>query len=381
MRHSTPKKLFFAVMFLFLPLIVFAQSNRAQSVALVPFWGPDEQFIQEFGEELFKGVNEMQGYRSVVIDMTNLPDDVPEGGFPPYICPSPSLIKTNPIALTGELTADPDDEEFWHLRLYLWEMAETRLVFSDEVTAYDREELAAGLPGMLEWLFSWLKRGGRGAGGDGSGDGDLTNQYGGKSVFITTAMPIQWMYVGARFGGALRMQERPKEYPVAPDYSGNYYDTISAALSFSIAFFPESVPFFSRFGLQVEGVFNSDMNVRSPVTPEIPAMTISPTVLLNCQAYRRGNILLSIFAGAYTSFPLNDNIKTFTVDQKFPVGLTGGVNFAAKFDPIPGLFFIDLRYSGDLIKFYTTVVENQTEYRRSAVTISIGYAFGIITKK
>jgi len=382
MSLNTQKKLFLSMLCLSLPLIVFAQSNRTQSVALVPFWGPDEQFVQEFGEELYKSVNNMQGYRSIVIDMTNLPDDVPEGGFPPYICPSPSLIKTNPIALTGELTTDPDDDEWWHLRLYLWEMNDTRLVFSDELTAYDREECAAGLPGMLDWLFSWLKRGGRGAGGDGS-EGDLTNVTGGKSVFITTAMPLQWIYIGARFGATpLRMQDTPKFEGIDnPDtrFVENRYETINPAITFSLALFPESVPFFSRFIVQAEMVLNYDLEPRSnkPLIP--PTMELVPTALLKFQIYRYGSMLFSIFGGAYT--PLNLSPDIIQYGSKFPIGWTAGISFGGKLDPIPGIFSIDLRYSND--EFNTFVIKDKADeaYRRKAVTISVGYEFGFITKK
>jgi hypothetical protein len=369
MSFYTLKKLFLFLLFLFLPLIVFSQSNRTQSVALVPFWGSDDQFIKEFGEELYKGVNSMQGFRPVVIDMTNLPDDVPEGGFPPYICPSPSLIKTNPLALTGELTADPDDDEFWHLRLYLWEMNDTRLVFSDELTAYDREECAAGLPGMLEWLFSWLTRGGSGSGSGAAGAG--ANQYGpAREVFITTSMPLHWIYLGARFGWTpLRIQGAPGWSNPNERYVANYYDSINAAISFTAGLAPESVPFFSRFVMQLEGVYNYDLKT-------LNAMTLTPGALLKFQAYRQGNMLFSLFGGAYTPFALNDKIA---YDQTFPIGWTAGVSFGGKLDPIPGIFFIDLRYSADL---YDTYVKADGEgFRRSAVTICIGYEFGIVVKK
>jgi hypothetical protein len=369
MSFNSQKKLFITLLFLFLPLIVFSQSNRTQSVALVPFWGPDEQFIQDFGEELYNGVNDMQGYRSVVIDMTNLPDDVPEGGFPPYICPSPSLTKTNPIALTGEMTTDPDDDEFWHLRLYLWEMADTRLVFSDELTAYDREECAASLPGMLDWLFSWLKRGGAGS-GFGEGEGDLSNQYTGKQVFITTSMPLHWMYAGGRFGWTpLRMQGAPKDQDYGITYSGNEYKTLNGAVSFSISLFPDSVPFFSRLSVQAEGMINLDFE-------PISATTLIPSVLLKGQAYRIGNLLFSLFGGAYLPIPLDDNIS---YNSDFPIGITAGATFGGKFDPVPGIFFIDVRYSMDL--FDTTVKKDGGGYRRNSLTISIGYEYGFITKK
>jgi len=404
MRPNTLKKSLLSLLFLFLPLIAFSQSNRAQSVALVPFWGPDDQFIQEFGEELYKGVNDIEGYRSVVIDMTNLPDDVPDGGFPPYICPSPSLIKSNPIAITGEITPDPDDDEYMHLRLYLWEMADTRLVFSDELTGYDRDEVAMGLPGMLEWLFSWLKRGGRGAGGDG-GDGDTSNLYGGKQVFITTSMPLQWIYVGGRFGMTpLRMQGTPKFKGIKdPDtrYVENRWESINAALTASIAIFPEAIPFFSRFVAQVEGVFNYDLepSTKKPAspstepgteTPESPStepvtekpvspstMTITPTVLLKFQAYRQGSMLISLFGGVYT--PLSLSTDKVAYSSRFPIGWTAGISFGGKLDPIPGVFHIDLRYSSD--EFNTFVLKDDEAFRRKAVTISVGWEYGFITKK
>jgi len=377
MRPNILKKSLLSLFFLFLPLIAFSQSNRAQSVALVPFWGPDDLFIQEFGEELYKGVNDVEGYRSVVIDMTNLPDDVPDGGFPPYICPSPSLIKSNPIAITGEITPDPDDDEYMHLRLYLWEMADTRLVFSDELTGYDRYEVAMGLPGMLEWLFSWLKRGGRGAGGDGS-EGDTSNLYGGKQVFITTSMPLQWIYVGGRFGMTpLRMQGSPNWKDADPRYVENRWESINAAITVSIALFPEAIPFFSRFVAQVEGVFNYDMEPSSDKSGSPSTMTITPTALLKFQAYRQGSILISLFGGAYTPFSLSTDKIAYS--SRFPIGWTAGLSFGGKLDPIPGVFYIDLRFSSDV--FNTFVLKDDEAFRRKAVTISVGWEYGFITKK
>jgi len=379
MSFNTIKKLFFSLFFLYLPLLVYSQSNRTQSVALVPFWGPEDQFIQEFGEELYKGVNDLQGFRSVIIEMDNLPDDVPEGGFPPYICPSPSLIKSNPIALTGEITPDPDDDEYMHLRLYLWEMADTRLVFSDELTGYDREEVAAGLPGMLEWLFSWLKRGGRGSGED--GEGDTSNLYGGRQVFITTSMPLQWIYLGARVGATpLRIQSTPKFPDVEePDerYVENRFETLNASVFGSIALFPEHIPFFSRFEVQVEGTFTYDLEPYEKANSQSPStMTVTPAVLLKFQAYRHGNMLFSLFGGAYTPFTFSDKIA---YGNLIPIGWTAGLSFGGKLDPLPGIFFIDLRYSND--EFNTFVTKDDEAYRRRAVTISLGYQYGFITKK
>jgi len=127
-------------------------AGRTQSVALVPFWGSNQNAIGQFVEDVYAAMGNMKGYRPVMIDMTKLPDDVPIGGFPPYICPSPSLIKTNPYALTGEVTRTTAGS--WELRLYLWQMDETRLVFTSTLTARNRSECKSLLPGLLDKLFS-----------------------------------------------------------------------------------------------------------------------------------------------------------------------------------------------------------------------------------
>jgi len=130
------------------------RNATVSSVALVPFWGSDQNIINQFGTELYAAVGNMKDFRPVRIDMTNLPDNVPEGGYPPFICPSPSLIKTNPFALTGEVTRT--DTGSWSLRLYLCEMADTRLVYTSKLTARNIGEYRLLLSGLLEKLFSQI---------------------------------------------------------------------------------------------------------------------------------------------------------------------------------------------------------------------------------
>jgi len=131
-----------------------ARNATVTSVALVPFWGSEQNIINQFGAELYTAVGNMKDFRPVRIDMTNLPDDVPEGGFPPYICPAPSLIKTNPLALTGEVSRT--DTGSLSLRLYLWEMSTTRLIYTSKLTARNMSEYRLLLSGLLEKLFSQI---------------------------------------------------------------------------------------------------------------------------------------------------------------------------------------------------------------------------------
>jgi len=238
---------------------------------------------------------------------------------------------------------------------------------------------------MLEWLFSWLKRSGSGTGGE----GDTTNMSGmGKSVFITTSMPLQWMYIGLRAGWTPWRQHEKAHFNDAlftedPKLIGDFWQSYNAALSFSVAFFPESVPFFSRFCLQLEGIFNYDLD---PVNVNV--MTISPAALLKFQFYRQGNLLFSVLGGGYIPFAIDNTIADYLKTKKedldlgfFPVGWTVGLNFAAKLDPLPGLFFIDLRYSNNAaFSTYVNAVDNGYK-RTNAVTVGIGYEYGLITKK
>jgi len=200
----------------------------------------------------------------------------------------------------------------------------------------------------------------------------LNNTGGGKSVFITTAMPLQWIYVGARFGwNAVNLNNPPTWKPYDNRHLYADYRAINGAVSGSIAFFPESVPFFSRFSFQAEVIFNYDIGA-------LQTITLIPAALLKCQVYRQGNILFSVFGGAYMPFPL-DKDETIAYSIKPPVGITAGVTFGGKFDPVPGLFFIDLRFSMDL--FNTFVRADDEGYRRMSMTLSVGYEFGFITKK
>jgi len=139
----------FAVTACFTACMTTTKQASVSSVALIPFWGPDQNINNQFEKEVYAAMKNMRDFSPVLVNTADIPI--------PYEIPARSLIEGDDYAVTGELRRDPDDSNFWHLRLYLWR--EKRLLFSDEVTAYDRKELAASLPGMLEWLFSWTKRG------------------------------------------------------------------------------------------------------------------------------------------------------------------------------------------------------------------------------
>jgi hypothetical protein len=149
-------RILFPALFLCAPLLLYPQVGSKQ-VALIPFWGDDEAMVKWMGEDLLHGVGSLEGYSPWTVDMTNLPADVPEGGFPPFQCPSPSLTRGSPYAMTGNATPSGDGRSHT-LLIYLWKMSENRLIYNDWMTIESRESYQDALPGVLEWFFSWADR-------------------------------------------------------------------------------------------------------------------------------------------------------------------------------------------------------------------------------
>jgi hypothetical protein len=359
-------------------------AGELPEVALIPFWGGDKAVIDQLGELLHLTLENEGLYRPEIVDMTNLPEDVPEGGFPPYVCPSPSLTKTAPYALTGELIFD-DESSLYHLRLYLWEMANTRLVFTDESTGRDRGEFEIYLPSLLEWLFSWLDtpREGGGEWYDYS-DPSLSEQP------ETGSWPEEkWLYLGLRVGPSVRFYARKTANPFAENNVYNFLN-ITAGLQATYQFLP-------FLGVQMEALFTSDYAPYSAIDSTTNASTNITTIKVDSDpfisyslmfplalkyTYRQSRLFASALAGIYLSLPLGDmQNKTlggrFGYSMNLPLGYTVGINVGTKLGP--GSLFLDLRWAADIGE--TQKDSGDLIYKRSMVTISIGYELGFFTKK
>ena len=69
---------------------------------------------------------------------------------PPQSVPMPANTS---YALTGEVFFDDEFEEY-HYQLWLWNMVEPTLVYTDELVAENFEEADLYIPAMVEWIFS-----------------------------------------------------------------------------------------------------------------------------------------------------------------------------------------------------------------------------------
>ncbi|MDR0553706.1 MAG: hypothetical protein LBG76_02755 [Treponema sp.] len=134
------------------------QAEQTEKIVLstVPFRGSPQYIVDDCFSALLDVLpTTLPNYDPVPVDMNNLPPDVPANGQPAYVCPSPSMTRDAPLALTGEVALGEDG--LYHLRLYLWNTSDQRLVFSDEVVVEDRQGAEDMLPGILIWIFGWLK--------------------------------------------------------------------------------------------------------------------------------------------------------------------------------------------------------------------------------
>ncbi|MDR2551592.1 MAG: hypothetical protein LBD31_00275 [Treponema sp.] len=359
----------------------YAQNaEEREAVALVPFWGDDEGVAVIFGGVLNQTLAGNPRYRPIPIDMNNLPPDVPEGGYPPYVCPSPSLVKGSPYALTGEIVLD--DNGLYHLRLYLYEMENVRLLCSDELTARDRSECGQYLPSLLEWLFSWIPRpapadGAEEAGAENSGDTEVQ-----APPRLLPAAEEKRLYLGLRAGTSLRFYSRDRADPFIQDKVHDYYN-ISAA-------FQAAWQFSSFFALQGEAIWTTDYASFSYSTSGVGSFTVNTDPIRSSSimfplllkgVFRRDSSFVSIFGGAFFILPLGEMSSTrmgkFAYTLTLPLGYTLGAGMGVKAGP--GFIFFDLRWAADLGGTVTRAGE--LVYKRSMVSLSAGYELGFFSRR
>ena len=336
MNHFPVKGLFLCILLIAMPKQLFAQGANRALVALIPLWGSDEVMISQFGEELYNCVNGMRHFRPRQINMADRPSDVPPQGFPPHLSPSPSLTRDAPYAMTGELSRN-EESGMWRLRLYLWQMSNGRLIASDEINAFNRNDFGVNLPGIVVNLFRWVSV-------------DRPSR---------TVIDPKWVYIGMRGGGNLRINSPPSSWESDERYMYNYYEGFNAGMHIYF----ELLPF---MGIQLEGIITQDYQPFDALSLQAPA-------LLRC-SFRAGGLAISPLGGIYFNFPLDDNV---TYEPANLMGYTVGFSFGSKAGA--GILYLDLRWAsdlGDTIEFATG-----EGYRRNMVSISIGYEIGLFNKK
>ena len=366
------KKPFLYLFFFVLPLGLFAQGGARTSVAIIPLLGEEQEIVEQFGEELIAGVDNLEEYRPTAISMKpeDLPPDVPEGGFPAFVPPMPSLTRGLPYALTGQ-TDWNDEYDGYVVQLFLWEMGdEIKLIWSDWTTAYDQEEFREIIPGTLGWMFSKINK---------EVPAPIVTVVSDASrvIYYAPTDPDKWLYAGFRVGGALQINGDAKSnYTDPPDplHEGSHPQNFNIAAYLSVQ--PLITPL-DKFGSQLEAALTIPTSPLSDNFPKTFMLMLYPVKFV----YRNGTMFLSFLGGAYWNVPFGDDYQYF---PNVPIGISAGMQFGnkANFGKRTGLgsLFFDVRWMMDM--FDTIDKETQSlACRRHMISISAGWELGFITKK
>jgi hypothetical protein len=250
--------------------------------------------------------------------------------------------------------------------MYLWEMANNRLVFSDELSAPDKEACEQSLPSLLGWILTWIK------------PEDAAAQAAAAAP-PAAPEPEHWLRLGLRAGSSLRLYSRETAAPFIDSQVMHFYN-LNAAFHAAVHLLP-------WFDVQAEVNWTTDYAPYSAdkggyfETEAFNSMSLMLPLLARFSA-RKGLFSASLLAGIYGIVPLGKMSNTalggdFDYRASLPLGYTAGVNMGVKLGP--GRVFLDIRWAADLGPMVRS--DGEEIYRRSMVTFNIGYEWGMITKK
>jgi hypothetical protein len=195
----------------------------------------------------------------------------------------------------------------------------------------------------------------------------------------------RWLYLGLRIGPSVRIYTPEEDIP----YTGG--DTAAFSMDMALQASLLALPYLS---IQAEVVWSwDDLSLREYTPGPNPGTYVNSSreftsfsfrfpLLLRLNFYP-GMFRVSPFFGFYCIAPLGK----LTVDDDQgrrkeswktspPVGLTGGISVGRKTGP--GILFADLRWDIDLGELE---LGGDRVYRRSMISLSLGYEFGFFSKK
>jgi hypothetical protein len=331
--------------------------NGKAITAILPFSGEAEP-AETFDEAVAEAVVNLQKYSPRIVSRetvsaagVRIPTDMP---------PIRELVPGARFALTGGVY--PGN----YLQLWLWDMASSSMIYSDDLVYEDLDEGLESLPGLVEWLFS-----------------HITEVPGENAPAAGKDWEEQVITAGVRSGVSQRWYTEPEQY-TSSAYSLNFEGDLFISVRLN-----------SLLSLQAEFDFNVDQLVYrgiddiGGVGEYIPALvnekytsySLMFPVLFKVN-FRPGNFRLAPFGGIYAFIPLgsasyrkNSVEDSFSWSSPAPLGYILGLEGAMKLGP--GLLLADIRYGED---FGAIAIQNDTgtAYRRGILSLTLGYAFGFI---
>jgi hypothetical protein len=367
-----------AALFVLQIVPVFAQLNpkdegwgmddRGRSIAAVlPLatsagTGPadaDAQMAARFHAEIMDAVEALEKYSPRTV-----PDSVFPGGeeeLPTDMPPHRDLVPNAKYALTGGVYPGNRTGEYY-LQLWLWEMTNSTMIYTDDLVYTDIDEAMFSVPGLVEWLFSHIH--------------ELIVE---TPVIVLPRDPF--ITLGVRFGPSQRWYTNPDEK--APGaWALNIEGGISGMVRLNSILALQLEALFAADNLVYRGLDPNYDNTYTLANKKYTSYTLTFPLLFKMN-FRPGKIRFSPMAGFYAAAPLgkvryrksnedDSNAEypwSFSVPIGIIVGLEGAVNYG------PGSVFAGLRYAGDLGNVIIKEDSGDLVYRRDMFTVYLGYEF------
>ncbi|MDR1420023.1 MAG: hypothetical protein LBI86_06590 [Treponema sp.] len=331
-------------------------------VAVLPLAGDETEMIRRFRDGIMEAVAALQKYNprevgasAVISAEMEIPTDMP---------PVRSLASGAHYALTGGVYLGNRTGEYY-LQLWLWDMAGSTMIYTDDLVYDDMDGAMESLPGLVEWLFSHIR--------------EVTIQEPQAPV-----RPDPLFTLGFRFGPAPRMYIAPGE--VSPGASAlNLEGGVVGAVRLS-----------SLFAVQFEIVMTGDTLVYRGLdllanqyvlaNQKYTNLSLMFPLLFKVNLWT-GPVRLSPLAGFYLAAPLGQTRyrynpggekRSLSWSFSVPMGFTAGIEGAVQYGP--GRIFGGARYAGDFGN--VTIADFRgTSFRRHTFSLYLGYEFGFLDGK
>ncbi|GHV70928.1 hypothetical protein AGMMS49928_20620 [Spirochaetia bacterium] len=424
-RLPFPILVFLLILF---PVLAWAQTPDPRPIAVMPFSGEEDEINQQFRDSVTVEIQALPG--NFPPTQRELPDGADVDTYPADEPPTFLLMESFDsgedgfqYAVTGQ--SFPDDGEH-HLQVWLWDIMEPTLIYTDELVCEEIDEAAEYMTALIEWVFSHMP--------EVSDDDDLGDDEGEPDPGPRQLPPLEpqetipvptgrttapnfddedkWFYLGGRVGGGLRFYFPTDADSMFDDFrfsqdlafttTGRNAKSPAPGFSFEGGLHA-AVQLLPFFAIQAEFIFTFDQaefeaNLGSDkVTIKTQTMSLMVPMMAKI-TFRPVPFLVAPYGGIYYAVPIGGfswkdsaggdyNIGTYTYGE-FNLGWLGGITMGMKMDRfrrnLPGLIFFDLRYSMDMsgisVQSKVTGDGSNPLFSRGMLTLSFGYEIGFVNR-
>jgi hypothetical protein len=290
-------------------------------------------------------------------------------GIPTDMPPLREMVPGARYALTGGVYPGTYEGQSY-LQLWLWDMDTATMIYTDDLVYETSDEGLESLPGLVRWLFSHIT--------------ETTEE---PEPVVEPTWTDTWIGVGVRSGVSQRWYTAPDENGPGAQalvYEGGIFASVFVTPLLALQLEAN----FSFDNLVYRGITNT-AGTAEPYNPvyankKHTAYSLAIPLVFKVNL-RPGRVRFAPFAGIYAFLPLGEaeyetnpmeDTGSYPWSADVPLGYVAGLETAVRCGP--GLLLADIRYAGDFDDIAIRD-EAETSYKRGAVSITLGYAFGFIT--